>query len=312
MTTVCVDIGASTRRYMRHDVTFRVGVTSCDAWFYEPEGVRNPPVVILGHGLGATRELRVDAFAERFAAAGIAALAFTHRYFGTSGGTPRQLVSIARQLEDWEAAIAYVKSRGDVDKARIAVWGSSLGGGNAITIASRHPEFAAAIAQCPFTDGPATALALGPISCAKLAPSIILDLIAQVCRTEPVLVPLAGDTNSKALMAGPDALSGCLSLVPEGGTFINRASARVALTIALSRPGRLVKKIVPPILFCICERDTITPPEKTFAYARTAPRGEIKTYPATHFEIYVGEQFEHAVADQTEFLLRHLNASAHR
>jgi dienelactone hydrolase len=306
MTTV-VDSMPPTRSYTRHDVTFNSGSTPCDAWFYEPEGVRNPPVVILGHGLGATRELRVDAFAERFAAAGIAALAFTHRYFGTSGGTPRQLVSIPRQLEDWEAAITYVKSRGDVDNTRIAIWGSSLGGGNAITIASRHPEFAAAIAQCPFTDGPATTAALGPISCAKLAPSIVGDLIAQVFGTQPVLVPLAGGTNSKALMAGPDALSGCLSLVPEGGTFINRATARVALSIALSRPGRLVKKIAPPILFCICERDTITPPEKTFGYARTAPRGEIKTYPATHFEIYVGKQFERAVADQTEFLLRHLN-----
>ena len=36
------------------------------------------PIVILGHGLGASREMRLDAFAERFAQAGIAALAFTH------------------------------------------------------------------------------------------------------------------------------------------------------------------------------------------------------------------------------------------
>lgn len=294
--------------FTREEISFRSGETTCAAWFYLPDGVTNPPVVVLGHGLGATRELRVDAFAERFAAAGIAAIAFTHRYFGTSGGTPRQLVSVKRQLEDWEAALAYVKSRRDVDTSRIAVWGSSLGGGNAIVIASRHPELAAAVAQCPFTDGPATARALGPITSAKLAPAVVGDLIAQVRRADPVLVPLAGDTGAKALMAGPDALSGCLSLVPEGGTFINKATARVAPTLAARRPGRQAKKIAAPILFCICERDTITPPEKTLEYARTAPKGEIKTYPASHFDIYVGEQFEKAVADQTEFLLHHLGS----
>jgi hypothetical protein len=75
------------------------------------DGVINPPVVILGHGLGATREMGLDAFAERFAEAGIAALAFTYRHFGDSGGQPRQLLSIKRQLADWDAAIAHIKTR---------------------------------------------------------------------------------------------------------------------------------------------------------------------------------------------------------
>ncbi len=81
--------------------------------------------------------MRLDAFAERFAQAGIAALAFTYRHFGDSGGQPRQLLSIKRQLADWDAAIAWVKNRRDVDGTRIAVWGSSFGGGHSITVASR-------------------------------------------------------------------------------------------------------------------------------------------------------------------------------
>jgi len=84
-----------------------------------PTGVTSPPVVILGHGLGGTREMRLDAYAERFAQAGIAALAFTYRHFGDSGGQPRQLLSIKRQLADWDAAIAWVKNRRDVDDSRI-------------------------------------------------------------------------------------------------------------------------------------------------------------------------------------------------
>ena len=63
-----------------------------------------------------------------------------------------------------------------------------------------------------------------------------------------------------------------------------------------------------PILFCICDHDSVTPPDETLAYARTAPRGEIKRYDAGHFDIYLGEAFETVVADQTEFLTRHLKA----
>jgi hypothetical protein len=40
--------------------------------------------------------------------------------------------------------------------------------------------------------------------------------------------------------------------------------------------------------------------------AQRAPRGESRHYPIGHFDIYTGEWFERAVADQTEFLTRHL------
>ena len=161
--------------FTREDVSFSSGDSTCSAWLYVPSGVASPPVVILGHGLGATREMRLDAFAERFAAAGIAALAFTYRHFGDSGGQPRQLLSIKRQLADWDAAIAYVRTRQDIDSTRLAVWGSSFGGGHAITVASRHPELRAAVAQCPFTDGLASAIALGPVASLKASPMIVKE-----------------------------------------------------------------------------------------------------------------------------------------
>ena len=40
--------------------------------------------------------------------------------------------------------------------------------------------------------------------------------------------------------------------------------------------------------------------------ASKAPRAEVKRYPIGHFDIYVGEAFERAVADQADFLQRHL------
>jgi uncharacterized protein len=292
--------------FTRYDVSFTSGEDTCAAWLYLPVGVTAPPVVILGHGLGATREMRLDAFAERFAQAGIAALAFTYRHFGDSSGHPRQLLSIRRQLADWDAAIAWVKNRSDVDGTRIAVWGSSFGGGHSITVASRHPELKAAVAQCPFTDGLASALALGPTESLKVLPTVAKDVAATLLRRPPAMIPLAGPPGSVALMNAPDALPGYEALLPSETTFRNEVAARVAPTIMAYRPGRAAKKIQFPILFCVSNTDSVTPPAQTLRYARTAPRGEIKRYDAGHFDFYLGEPFEALVRDQVEFLTRQL------
>ncbi|HRD10766.1 MAG TPA: alpha/beta fold hydrolase [Mycobacterium sp.] len=297
----------STPSFTRQDVSIPSGADTCAGWLYLPTGVTKPPVVILGHGLGATREMRLDAFAERFAEAGIAALAFTYRHFGDSTGEPRQLLSITRQLADWDAVIAYVKGRPDVDGARIAVWGSSFGGGHAITVASRHPELKAAVAQCPFTDGLASAMALGPLASLKVLPLVAKDYVSILRRRPPAMIPLAGPPGSLALMNAADALPGYQALLPKNSTFRNEVAARVAPTIMRYRPGKQAHKIAAPILFCISDTDSVTPPEETERYARTAPRGEIKHYSAGHFEFYLGDAFEQLVSDQTEFLTRHLS-----
>jgi uncharacterized protein len=298
--------------FTRYDVSFTSGEDSCAAWLYMPAGVTSPPVVILGHGLGATREMRLDAYAERFAQAGIAALAFTYRHFGDSGGQPRQLLSIKRQLADWDAAIDWVKNRRDVDGSRIAVWGSSFGGGHSITVASRHPELRAAVAQCPFTDGLASALALGPVESLKVLPLVARDFASMVLRRPPAMIPLAGPPGSVALMNARDALPGYEALLPPKTTFRNEVAARVAPSAMTYRPGRAAKKIKFPILFCVSNTDSVTHPSQTLRYARTAPRGEIKRYDAGHFDFYLGEPFEELVRDQVEFLTRQLHPAGAR
>jgi dienelactone hydrolase len=292
--------------FTRRDVSFTSGDGYCAAWLYRPDGIEVPPVVILGHGLGGTREMGLDAYAERFAAAGIAALAFTYRHFGDSSGEPRQLVSIKRQLQDWDAAIEHVKTRDDVDGTRVAIWGSSFGGGHAITVASRHPELVAAVSQCPFTDGLASASALGPVDSAKLLTLAAKDVLSTIRRKDPVRIGLVGKPGTMAAMTAPDAMSGYLALIPDGYDFVNAIAARFTPAATFYRPGRSARKVTFPILFCVCDHDSVAPPVQTLAHARTAPKGEIKTYDVGHFDIYRGEPFEAVVADQLSFLTRHL------
>jgi dienelactone hydrolase len=289
----------------RSTISFPSADAECAAWAFRPEAER-PPAVILGHGLGATREMGLDAYATRFAEAGIAAFAFTYRHFGDSGGQPRQLLDIGRQLEDWAAALRYVRSLPYVDTDRIAIWGSSFGGGHVIEVAARDGAVAAVVSQCPFTDGPASVMAANRLSLVRATVPIVRDEVARLTGSAPVLVPVVAPPGSAALMATDDAESGYFTIVPPGLDFVNGVAARFLLRVGLYRPGRAAARVSCPILFCVCERDSVAPAGAALRYAQQAPRAEVKRYPIGHFEIYSGPAFERAVADQTDFLARHL------
>jgi fermentation-respiration switch protein FrsA (DUF1100 family) len=77
----------------------------------------------MGSGISCVRDQGLDAFGERFAAAGIAALTFDYRHFGDSGGEPRSLMSARRQRDDFRAALAFARSLDWVDSGRVAIWG---------------------------------------------------------------------------------------------------------------------------------------------------------------------------------------------
>lgn len=298
----------ATPKFSRRSVEFRSGDSSCSAWLYLPGNASDAPVpvVVMGHGLGATREMGLAPYAERFVTAGLAVLVFTYRHLGDSGGEPRQVLSMARQLADWDAALEYATSLPQVDRGRVAVWGSSLGGGHAISVAARHPELRAAVAQCPFTDGPASAGALGMRESLVLFGFVLRDLLAAARGKEPVTIPVAASPGRLGLMTASDALPGMLALLPPGFHWVNQAAARSVLSLIRYRPGRSAKHIAAPILICISTTDSVAPPAPTERYARQAPRGDVRLYEAGHFDFYLGSAFEQLVADQTEFLVSHL------
>ena len=76
------------------------------------------------------------------------------------------------------------------------------------------------------------------------------------------------------------------------------------LPVGFYRPVKVVPRVQCPLLICVCDRDMVTPPGPAIKAAHKAPHGELRQYAGTHFDIYVGELFEKAVADQTAFLTR--------
>jgi len=293
----------------RIDVQFPSGGVQCSAWLYLPDGPK-APVIVMAHGLGAVRTMRLDAFAQRFCEAGYACLVFDYRHFGDSEGSPRQLLDVNKQLQDWHAAIAYARSRPDVDGGKTILWGTSFSGGHVIAAGAADGKVAAVVAQCPFTDGLASTLALGPVSGVKVSVLAILDVIGSLFGASPVMVATSGAPYSAALMTAPDALPGYHAIMPQGKAIPNQVAARFGLQITTYYPGRRAAALTCPTLFCVCEKDSVAPARRTLQHVRKAAKGTIKTYAEGHFDIYVGQAFEKVVADQITFLQRTVPVAA--
>jgi uncharacterized protein len=269
------------------------------------------PCVVLGHGFGCTVDSGLLPYAEAFAAAGLDALAFDYRSFGRSDGEPRQVLSIPGQLEDYAAAIAHARTLPSVDPDRIVAWGTSFAGGHVVPVAVEDGRVAAVISQTPAMDGLATTRfampRVGVRGMNRLTVAALRDIAGARRGRPPVTIGVVGPADSLAAMTTPDAQPKLEAMA--GPTFRNEVAARIGLSLGMYRPGRRAGELPCPILIQIADHDDIAPPAAAMAAAWEATgRAEVRTYPISHFDIYVGEPFTRAVAHQLYFLRRHLGA----
>jgi uncharacterized protein len=297
----------------RTDVSFQVGGERIAAWWWSG-GAGRRPCVVLAHGAGGTKTCRLGSYAERFAAAGFHALPIDYRCFGDSDGMPRQLLAPRRQVDDLLAALAYVRSRRDVDPLRIALWGTSFGGGNVVAAAVRDGGVAAVISQCPVLDGRTavwralTSPGASPRSALRAAGAVASDLLAAATGGPPRRVPLVGPPGTVAAMTAVDAEPGYRRIA--GSDWRNAVCARSIVLVARHRPVTVADRLPCPWLVQICDHDSVAPPSAALTAARRAgPRATTRRYPIGHFDIYVDDVFEQAVEEQVEFLQRRLGAN---
>lgn len=280
----------------------------CSGTLFLPDGDSSRlPAVVLAHGFTATRRDGLPAFAERFADEGFAALTFDYRGFGDSEGCERQVLEIDRELEDVGAAIDFIRSRAGIDPDRVALWGTSLGGGLAFEAAAKDPSLTCVIAQVPFSDGFSMLGAVPPLAATRLTARAVKDKLAARFGRSRVMIPAAGTPGSLAAMSSADALPGFQSITPPDSRHENKVSAAVTLDILRWRPGRRAARIACPLLVQIADRDLDTPPAPAAKAARLAPKCEARHYDCGHFDVYNPPWFDQVVSDQIEFLERHLS-----
>jgi pimeloyl-ACP methyl ester carboxylesterase len=111
---------------------------------------RNGCTLICCHGVHDNSAQWVHQVARLHARSGYGALMFDFSGHGRSEGA---LVTFGiREQEDIATALAYLRSRGDVDMERIGIMGYSLGAISAVLFAARHPQIRALVIESGFAD----------------------------------------------------------------------------------------------------------------------------------------------------------------
>lgn len=287
--------------------------TMLEGWLFLPEGVKAPGIVVMAPGLGGTKDGFLESFAWGFVGQGVAALVFDYRTFGGSEGLPRHWVSPQRHREDYDAAIAFVKQdlHQEVDRSRIALWGSSFSGGTALVTAARRGDVRAVVAQCPYLKTPPH---LEPRGLA-LARYVFLTVLDMSRVFAPIYIPLFGRPGEWAFATSIEnpsvkSFDGPLGsrfwrLLPKPplGGWENKMLARGLASLDDAVPMNELGGVSCAVLLVAASQDDMVP--RAFveeAHRRLAGSSELVVYECGHFELYVGPFHRENAERQAEFL----------
>ena len=135
----------------------------------------------------------------------------------------------------------------------------------------------------------------------------ILDALGGLVGRPPLLVPLAGEPGTVALLTTPDALDGDRALNPDNRypDWQQEVAARSALRLGFYRPGRDASRVRCPLLVLVCDQDQSAPAGAAVRAAGARPAAELVRLPGGHYAPFL-DGHEQAVDAELSFLRRHL------
>jgi fermentation-respiration switch protein FrsA (DUF1100 family) len=254
----------------------------------------------------------LDAFAEVFAAAGLAALVYDNRNFGASDGEPRQEIVPADQIEDYRHAISYARTLPGIDRDRIGIWGSSYSGSHVLVVGAIDRRVKCVVAQVPLVTG------LGNAS--RLVRSDFMAGLRETCDTdrearfegkEPGMIPVVSENPLGACVLPTQEAWQWFSETSRtrAPSWRNEVTIRSVDTFLGYEPGVHIGHIGPtPFRMVVAAEDTITPVDLSLDYYREAREPKsIVVLPGGHFGAYTGPSFELASAAARDWFVQHLH-----
>ena len=201
------------------------------AYFHKPDGDTEErlSIVVMGNGYATEWQFGTEMFIKAFTDAGIATLNFDYRSFGESEGLPRQLVDIPGQQEDFLMAVNHAKEQTWVDPSRIVIWGSSLGGGHAISVAAKLSGACAMVAQVPHCCSRAAFKTVTFRSVFHGMSRAITDAIKSRFGAEPLLIPILAEPEDYGVMNHPTWLKEYELLTQDSATWENAMPAPLTI-----------------------------------------------------------------------------------
>ena len=195
---------------MRQDVEFDAEGTTLRGWLYVPDEATGPvPTIVMCHGYSAVKELFLDAFAEVFCEAGLAALVYDNRNLGASDGEPRQEIDPWAQVRDYRHAITYARTREEVDGERIGVWGSSYSGAHVLVVGAIDRRVKCVVAQVPLISGHENARRLVRADLIKPTQDMFAaDREARYRGEPPIMLPVVAPEGEPCALPTSDSYAG--------------------------------------------------------------------------------------------------------
>lgn len=283
--------------------TFVTGGVSCSATLHvseDTDGEARPGILMVG-GWGSVQQALTHSFINRFVAAGYAVMEFDFPGWGLSGGWPRQDINPWRRVRAANDALAHLKSQAEVDAARIAIWGTSFGGGHVVDLVTQLPDLQGAIIQVPMLDGLVTLRAVPLLRMLKIIFLGIADLLKPGTPLQMPTVAREGEWGTMDRDRAWDALQLGLAAHP-GAKYVNRVRARSTLTIGFYRPWTRLKDVQVPMLIVGATRDTVAPFVEDKVRKVANPCLKVVQIDVDHFDPYFEPHFADALKPQLAFL----------
>jgi dienelactone hydrolase len=278
-------------------------------WHWPNAERRALPLIVMGHGFGSEWTFGTSETIADFTAAGFAVFTFDYRYYGESAGQPRQLLNVNKQLDDWRAVLAYVRGNPHIDNARLAIWGSSLGGGHALSIASEDYGVAAVVVQVPHCNATDSLKSVPLLALLKTTGHALYDACIGLFGGLHT-IPILSDPGEIGAMTFPGWKEQGQRLVSEGSHWQNAMPARSMLSATRYSPEKVVRNIRCPVCIHYGRRDMGVPSvsvERTAAKIKTV---ELHPFDGDHFDVYYDPLRAAIVSEQLAFLRRVLAISA--
>ena len=264
--------------------------------------------------LGAVKEMYLEQFARSFAEAGVAAVVFDYRGFGTSGGEPRQRISPIDQMEDYRNALTWLSLQPEIDAERLGIWGTSFSGGHVLQVTAHDSRVKAVVSQAGAMDlGAIIRGVAGPEMFAGIQQLIVQERIRHATEGgEKYILSVGRPSDGFALQTDEDSYA-----------FAHRAKETVAPgyrddatmssldAILAHAPGRFIDLVAPrPLLMILANDNVITPPDTVREdLARVNGPKRLLEIEGRHYTVYSGEGAAQAAKAATEWFVEHLHVT---
>ena len=300
---------------MRRNIEINAEGCRLAGWLYLPDDFTAPvPAVVMAHGFSAVKEMFLDAYAERFNRAGLAAIVFDHRGFGASEGTPRQEIDPVAQVRDYRHALTYATTLPEVNAQRLGVWGSSYSGGHALVLGWTDRRVKCVVAQAPLVTGYRNVQRLVR---ADVAPGLRAmcnaDRAARFAGAAPTLIPVvANDPAVPAALPGAESWAWFTETAKaRAPAWRNEVTLRSFEMLMEYDPGAHIERISPtPLLMIVARNDTLAVADEALAaYARALEPKRLVLLDGGHFDAYE-KDFEASCSAACEWFTAHLGAAA--